>query len=163
MGRSVLVGSALQVALLILLAACGPREPAAGASSAAPDPSASASASAVSAPPAAEVVNATILTNGCQALGASNARLAEKAMYQLIEGCSSVPGGKAQFEATLQPGGRVIISAVAGQPDVIPICVLKHALQHGVPLAQPCRLDVKLEETSVALRHDSRDARDGGS
>jgi hypothetical protein len=102
-------------------------------------------------------VNASILTNGCQALGASNARLAEKAMYQLIEGCSSVPGGKAQFEATLQPGGRVVISAVAGQPDVIPICVLKHALQHGVPLAQPCRLDVKLEETSVAL------ARDGGS
>jgi hypothetical protein len=42
-----------------------------------------------------------------------------------------------------------------GQPDVIPICVLKHSLQHGVPLAQPCRLDVKLEQTSVALSIDA--------
>jgi hypothetical protein len=101
------------------------------------------------------MVNATILTNGCQALGASNARLAEKAMYQLIEGCASVPGGRAAFEATLQPGGRVAISAIAGQPDVIPICVLKHALQHGVPLTQPCHLDVKLEQISVSVAIDA--------
>jgi hypothetical protein len=101
------------------------------------------------------MVNATILTNGCQALGASNARLAEKAMYQLIEGCSSVPGGRVQFEATLQPGGRVSISAMPGQSDVVPICVLKHPLQHGVPLAQPCRLDVKLEQSSVPMSMDA--------
>lgn len=131
--------------------ACGPKQPATTVPSPSPAPSA---APAPTPSPAAQVVNATILTNGCQALGASNARLAERAMYQLIEGCASVPGGKAQFEATLQPGGRVAISAVPGQPDVIPICVLKHALQHGVPLTQPCRLDVKLEQTSVSLGVD---------
>jgi hypothetical protein len=81
--------------------------------------------------------------------------MAEKAMYQLIEGCGSVPGGKAQFEATLKPGGQIAISAVPGQPDVVPICVLKHALVHSVPLSQPCRLDVKLEQTSVPLAPDA--------
>lgn len=140
---------------LCSLVACGPKEPPATASSAtaaseASDASASASA------PAAQMVNATILTNGCQALGAANAKLAERAMYQLIEGCSSVPGGKAQFEATLQPGGRIEISGVPGQPDVVPICVLKHSLQHKVPLTQPCRLDVKIEQTLVPM------AKDGG-
>ncbi len=101
------------------------------------------------------MVNATILTNGCKVAGAASARLAEKAMNQLTEGCSSVPGGKAEFEATLQPGGRIAISAVPGQPDVVPICVLKHSLQHSVPLTQPCHLDVKLEQISITL--------DGGS
>jgi hypothetical protein len=133
--------------------ACGPREPAA----AAPQGGASASPSAPTpgpSGPSAQMVNASILTNGCQALGPANALLAEKAMYQLIEGCSSVPGGKAQFEATLQPDGRIQIRGVAGQPDVVPICVLKHALQHKVPLAQPCRLDVKIEQTSVSMTKD---------
>ena len=145
--------AAAAAALAIGVVGCGPKEPAASAPSQAtgPEPSAAASSSS----PAAQMVNATILTNGCQALGPANARLAEKAMYQLIEGCSSVPGGKAEFEATLQQGGRVAISAVPGQPDVIPICVLKHSLQHSVPLTQPCRLDVKLEQTSVSLPSDA--------
>jgi hypothetical protein len=139
--------------LAMRVAACGPREPAAsvspgGASADASIPPAEPSG------PSAQMVNATILTNGCQALGPANARLAEKAMYQLIEGCSSVPGGKAQFEATLQPGGRIQIGGVPGQPDVVPICVLKHALEHKVPLTQPCRLDVKIEQTSVPMTKD---------
>jgi hypothetical protein len=100
------------------------------------------------------MVNATILTNGCQSLGAANAKLAEKAMYQLIEGCASVPGGKAEFEATLLPGGRIQIAGVPGRPDVVPICVLKHALEHKVPLVQPCRLDVKIEQTQVPMMRD---------
>lgn len=145
MPRCALLGLALG------LVACGPKAPAA---SAPPAGSGAPAESSAPASPAAQVVNATILTNGCHALGASNARLAEKAMYQLIEGCDSVPGGRAEFEATLQPGGRVAITAVAGQPDVIPICVLKHVLQHKVPLSQPCRLDVKLEQTSVVLPGD---------
>jgi hypothetical protein len=96
-------------------------------------------------------VNATILTNGCQDLGPSNAMLAESAMYQLVEGCASVPGGTAQFQATLQPGGRIEITAAAGQPDVVPICILKHSLLHRVPLVNACRLDVKIEQSSVAM------------
>lgn len=112
------------------------------------------SPAAPAAPPgrAAQVVNATILTNGCQELGRPSAKQAESAMYQLVEGCASVPGGSAQFEATLVPGGRIEISAAPGQPDVVPICVLKHLLLHKVPLSRPCHLDVKIEQTSVPVR-----------
>jgi hypothetical protein len=99
----------------------------------------------------AQMVNATILANGCHALGHENARLAERAMYQLVEGCSSVPGGSAEFEATLEPGGRIDIAAAPGQPDVVPICILKHSLQHKVALTKPCRLEVKIAETSVPV------------
>jgi hypothetical protein len=102
----------------------------------------------------AQFVNATILTNGCQSLGHANAKLAETAMYQLVEGCSSVPGGSAEFQATLEPGGRIAIAAAPGQPDVVPICILKHSLLHKVALAKPCRLDVKIAQTSVPLAVD---------
>jgi hypothetical protein len=97
------------------------------------------------------MVNATILANGCHDLGHENARLAERAMYQLVEGCSSVPGGSAEFEATLEPGGGIDIAAAPGQPDVVPICILKHHLQHKVVLTRPCRLDVKIAQTSVPV------------
>jgi hypothetical protein len=103
-------------------------------------------------PSTAQVVNATILANGCQSLGQPNAQLAERAMYDLVEGCTSVPGGDARFEATLEPGGRVVISAAPGHADVVPICVLKHALVHRVALSKPCQLDVRLEQTEVGLR-----------
>jgi len=129
---------------LAAMAACSPNEPAQSA----PAPAASASGAA------AQFVNATILTNGCQALGSANAKLAESAMYRLVEGCSSVPGGSAGFEATLQPGGRIEIAAAPGQPDTVPICVLKHSLTHKVPLTASCRLDVHIEQTSVALAVD---------
>jgi hypothetical protein len=105
------------------------------------------------APPgrAAQIVNATIMTNGCQKLGTTSAQLAERAMYDLVEDCRSVPGGNAHFGATLEPGGRIEITSVRGYADVVPICVLKHSLVHKVPLAKPCRLDVKIEETRVPV------------
>ena len=101
--------------------------------------------------PSAQLVNAVVLTNGCQSMGRQSALLAESAMSSLVEGCASVPGGSMQFHATLQPGGRVEISATPGQPDVVPICILKHALVHRVPLTKPCPLDVKIEQTSVPM------------
>ena len=110
---------------------------------------------APSAGPAAQVVNATILANGCQDFGRANGRLAESAMYQLVEGCTTVPGGASQFAATLLPGGRIEIAAVPGGPDVLPICVLKHALTHKVALAKPCRLEVKIEQTSMTVAFDA--------
>ena len=97
------------------------------------------------------MVNALVLTNGCQDLGRQSSMLAERAMNALVEGCSSVPGGSMQFHATLQPGGRIEISAAPGQPEVVPICILKHALVHRVPLTRPCPLDVKIEQTSVPM------------
>jgi hypothetical protein len=130
------------------LAACGPKGP---AESAPAPPQAAPPASAR----AAQVVNATILMNGCQDFGRTNAKLAEKAMYELVEGCSSVPSGTAQFGATLLPSGRIEIAAAPGQPDLVPICILKHPLVHKVPLSNPCRLDVKIEQTSVAVRADA--------
>jgi hypothetical protein len=105
-------------------------------------------------PPArpAQIVNATILVNSCGELGKTSARLAESAMYQLVEGCTSVPGGSVQFSATLVPGGRVDIQAAdAGASDVIPMCILKHPLVHKVPLTKPCNLDVKIEQGTVNL------------
>jgi hypothetical protein len=105
-----------------------------------------------------QAVNATILANGCDELGRTNAKLSEGAMYQLVEGCATVPGGSAEFAATLQPGGRIEISAVAGQPDTVPICILKHSLLHKVPLSRPCRLEVKMQQTSLAVLAVSGDA-----
>jgi hypothetical protein len=109
----------------------------------------------------AQLVNALILTNGCQDLGRASAMLAERAMNQLVEGCATVPGGSMQFQATLQPGGRIEIGAAPGQPDVVPICILKHELLHKVPLKAPCRLDVKIEQTTVPMVGPSIDAGPG--
>jgi len=65
--------------------------------------------------PSAQLVTALVLTNGCQSIGRQSALLAENAMTALVEGCASVPGGSMQFHATLQPGGRIEISAAPGQ------------------------------------------------
>ena len=97
------------------------------------------------------MVNAIILANGCNVVGVKNARLAEAAMNQLVEACTSVPGGTVQFKATLQPGGRIDIEGAPGAPDVVPICILKHSLLHHVPLTQPCTLDVKIEEMTIPV------------
>jgi hypothetical protein len=126
--------------LVLLAAAC-----------ASPPPPASAPVAPEPAGPSAQLVNALVLTNGCQDLGRKSAMLAEQAMNALVEGCASVPGGTMQFHATLQPGGRIEISAAPGQPEVVPICILKHALVHRVPLTRPCPLDVKIEQTSVPV------------
>jgi hypothetical protein len=97
------------------------------------------------------MVDVVVLTNGCQSMGRQSGLLAEAAMSSLVEGCASVPGGSMQFHATLLPGGRIEISAAPGQPEVVPICILKHALVHRVPLTKPCPLDVKIEQTTVPM------------
>lgn len=127
------------------------------ACAASPQPQSVPPSSAPAAPsgPSAQLVNALVLTNGCQALGRQSAMLAENAMNALVEGCASVPGGSMQFHATLEPGGRIEISAAPGQPEVVPICILKHALVHRVPLSKPCPLDVKIEQTSVPMSRPS--------
>src|SRR5580658_8826966 len=140
--RSVVSAS---LSALVVLASCGPAEPARNAEA----------GSTSDASRAAKVVNATIVTNGCQNLGAASARLAERAMYDLVEGCAAVPGGTTRFHATLQPGGRIEIVAGPGQPEVIPTCVLKHSLLHKVRLSEPCGLDVILEETTLAVARDA--------
>lgn len=138
--------ASIRLVLVIVAAAtsCGPSEPAR-----------SAPRDATQGTRAAKIVNATIVANGCQNLGTASAHLAERAMYDLVEGCSSVPGGTARFHATLEPGGRIEIVNGPGQPEVIPICVIKHSLLHKVRLSMPCGLDVKLEETTMAVTSDA--------
>ncbi|MGD0676733.1 MAG: hypothetical protein ABSC94_15070 [Polyangiaceae bacterium] len=103
----------------------------------------------------AEIVNATVWTNGCQDLGRARAQKAERAMNDLVEGCTTIPGRAAQFEATLEPSGRIVISAAPGQLDVVPICVLKHSLVHQVPLSKPCHLKVRMQESTVSIGREN--------
>ena len=134
------------LACLLCLVGCGSHpspEPA--------TPSPESSSSSTQPQAQAQVVNATILKDACQRLGPADDKLAESAMYALVEACHSVPGGVAEFRATLWPGGRIEISAAPGGPEVVPICVVKHSLQHSVPLNAPCDLEVKIEQSSMPL------------
>ena len=97
------------------------------------------------------MVTAVVRMNGCAGLSAANAKLAETTMHQLVEGCSSVPGGHVAIIATLQPNGRIELSAAEGQPETGPLCVLKHALTHKVSLQKACQLEVMLEQAGVQV------------
>jgi hypothetical protein len=102
-------------------------------------------------PPKAQSVSATIATNGCATLAGVNSRLAQEAMYKLVDECASVPGGSTKFTVALLPGGGIEFPQGPDQPDTIPTCVLKSGLRHRVRLPKPCTLVVKLEERSVPL------------
>jgi hypothetical protein len=99
--------------------------------------------------PPVQAVSTVIVANGCANLGHANARVAESAMYKLVEGCSSVPGGSIRFSATLLTTGLIEIKPGEGQPDVLPLCVLKHDLRHKVALTKACVLDIRLEEKTM--------------
>jgi hypothetical protein len=111
---------------------------------------ASAAAPASTAPPA-HTVSAVVLVNGCALYGAENARLAESAINQLVDGCGSFSGDHVQFTATLLPGGAIQFDSKAGGSASIPLCVLSHPLSHKVKLQKACSLDVRLEEGTMAL------------
>ncbi len=127
--------------------ACGASRPA--------EPSAPVAASAK--PPTDEaspvaMVDAAILFTDCPAVSDMNARLAERTMRRLVEGCDTVPKGKAQFIATLVPGGRIEISAAEGADDTLPICVLKHQLQHQVQVKKACKMQIQMEQKPADTR-----------
>jgi hypothetical protein len=111
----------------------------------------------------AQLVSASIAANGCANLSGVNSRLADEAMYRLVDECASVPGGSTTFTVRLLPGGGIEFPPGPDQPETIPTCVLKHDLRHRVHLPKPCSLVVKLEETNVPLSkadaaasHDAR-------
>jgi hypothetical protein len=130
------------LAFLLVFLACAPTKTAAPP----PPPEPARSDNARS----AHLVSATVVANECGAVSKANAKRAEDAMHKLVEGCTSVPGGSQRFAATLQPGGRIEI-AQTGASEVVPICVLKNELRHTVPLTQSCKLEVRLEEGTIAL------------
>ena len=135
------LGAARSLICSLACAAC--------ASSPAPAPS-SPGAPASTAPPA-HTVSAVVLVNGCALYGADNARLAESAINQLVDGCGSFSGDRVQFTATLLPGGAIQFESKAGASASIPLCVLSHPLSHKVKLQKACSLDVRLEEGTMAL------------
>jgi hypothetical protein len=100
-------------------------------------------------PPPAHTVSAVVLVNGCARLGVQNAKLAQSAMNQLVDGCGSFTGGRVQFSATLLPGGAIQFVQGPDPAQAIPVCVLTHPLTHKVHLQTACTLDVRLEEGSV--------------
>ena len=97
------------------------------------------------------LVNASAVVNVCPDGKRMNAKLAADAIQQLVKPCAAVPGGKAHFMATLQPGGKIELTGPDGNPSdgVVPTCVLSHGLKHTVLLKKPCRFDVQLEERKV--------------
>jgi hypothetical protein len=97
------------------------------------------------------LVNASAVVSACPDGKRMNAKLASDAIQRLVKPCEAVPGGKAHFMATLQPGGKIELTAPDGDPSdgVVPTCVLRHGLSHTVLLKQPCRFDVQLEERKV--------------
>jgi hypothetical protein len=110
-------------------------------------------ATAASAPPTrpAHTVSAVVLVNGCAHLGVANARLAQAAMNQLVDGCSAFTGDRVQFTATLLPGGAIQFEPRPDASPAIPVCVLNHPLTHRVQLQKACSLDVRLEEGSTSV------------
>jgi hypothetical protein len=120
------------------------------ACAAAPAPPTAAPAPAPTAPPA-HSVSAVVLVNGCAHFGVENARLAEAAMNQLVDGCGGFTGDRVQFTATLLPGGAIQFEPRPDESQSIPICVLNHPLTHRVRLQKACSLDVRLEEGLMAV------------
>ena len=92
------------------------------------------------------LVDATIMFTDCGVVSNMNATLAQKTMRQLVEACNEVPGGIAQFTATLLVDGRIELATGDGGLGTVPICVLHHELKHKVIVKKPCTMQVQMSE-----------------
>jgi len=107
------------------------------------------SASAAPPRPRVVVVEGSVLVRDCPAK--LHPSVARKTLDALAGDCQTVPGGRARFLATLEPGGRIDISATDGTDQgTIPICVLKNKLRHKLFIRKSCTLEVTIEEASMA-------------
>lgn len=91
-------------------------------------------------------IDATIMFTDCGVVSNMNAQVAQKTMRQLVEACNEVPGGTAQFTATLLVDGRIELATADGGTGTVPICVLRHELKHKVVVKKPCIMQVKMSE-----------------
>ena len=96
--------------------------------------------------PSLGLVDATIMFTDCGVVSKTNAIHAQRTMRQLVEACNEVPGGTAQFTATLLPNGRIELANADGGLGTVPICVLRHELTHKVVLKKPCTMQVQMSE-----------------
>jgi len=60
------------------------------------------------------MVSAVVRMNGCPGLSPGETKLAQTTMNQLVEGCSSVPGGHVALLATLEPNGQIELAGSRG-------------------------------------------------
>jgi hypothetical protein len=139
--------------LFAALAACGSRKPA-------PPPEVPALPPTTS--PAQSVV-AVVVANGCSRLGKANAKLAESAMSQLVDGCGSFRGSPVRFTAQLLADGSIFFQPGAGKAESIPVCVLEHPLKHRVKLTGSCALDVQLEQSTIQVPRVGAASGDAGT
>jgi hypothetical protein len=97
------------------------------------------------------MVNASAVIGACPDARKMNAKAAALAINKLVEPCAQVPGGKAHFSATLEPGGKIELASPDGKvaEGVVPTCALSHGLTHQVLLGKPCTFDVQLEERKL--------------
>jgi hypothetical protein len=125
------------LASVSLLAACSrPAEPAQA-------PASSSSA----APPEIAGVEASVIFTDCPQAPIADPKLIKDTMQKLVAKCTSVPGGKARFVATFEPGGQIRLSPPEGQADgVVPICVLDQGLRHRLLVVKACRMEVEMDE-----------------
>lgn len=96
--------------------------------------------------PSIGLVDATIMFTDCGVVSNMNATRAQSTMRQLVEACNEVPGGTAQFTATLLPNGRIELANADGGFGTVPICVLHHELKHKVVVKKPCTMQVQMSE-----------------
>ena len=97
------------------------------------------------------MVNASAVIAACPDARKMSSKAAAEAINQLVEPCAQVPGGKAHFSATLEPGGKIGLASPEGKvaEGLVPTCVLSHGLNHHVLLSKPCTFDVLLEERKL--------------
>jgi hypothetical protein len=110
--------------------------------SAAPAPSAPQEDSS----PSIGLVDTTMMFTDCGVVSNMNAKHAQSTMRHLVEACNEVPGGTAQFTATLLPNGRIELASIDGGLGTVPICVLHHELKHNVAVKKPCIMQVQMSE-----------------
>jgi len=100
------------------------------------------------------MVSASAVISACPDARKMSSKAATEAIDKLVEPCAQVPGGKAHFSATLEPGGKISLASPDGKvaEGVVPTCVLSHGLTHRVLLSKPCTFDVQLEERKLGAK-----------
>jgi len=146
MSAARLLGSLLGALTLLVAAGCSRSvEPAQAPAAAVPSAAPSAAAPEIAA------VEASIIFTDCPKAPVADPKSIKETMRKLVAKCTSVPGGKARFVATFEPGGQIRISPPEGQADgTVPICVLDQGLRHQLLVVKACRMEVEMEERAGA-------------
>lgn len=96
------------------------------------------------------MVTSAIVVESCPDSKMLSSKQASKEIQELVGACTRVPGGEAQFSATMHPDGRIELAAPSNDPSggVVPTCVVQNAKQirHRLKVKSACTVDVTLTE-----------------